>query len=55
MTVGQLELSAERREFLAPRLAALLADFSKLEALASSDSEPAMTAELTDEVRRERE
>jgi hypothetical protein len=53
--VGQLELSAERREFLAPRLTALLTDFSKLEALASSDSEPAMTAELTDEVRRERE
>jgi hypothetical protein len=55
LAVGQLELSQERQEFLAPRLAALLADFSKLEALVSSDAEPAPTAELTDEVRRERE
>jgi hypothetical protein len=55
MAAGPLELSLERREFLAPRLAALLSDFSKLAALVTSDAEPAMTAELTDEVPRERE
>jgi hypothetical protein len=55
MATGRLELNKERREFLAPRLAALLADFTKLEALVSSDAEPAMTTEVTDRGRRERE
>ncbi|HEX3722382.1 MAG TPA: hypothetical protein VHV31_06305 [Nitrolancea sp.] len=52
-TAGQLELSPERWAFLAPRLTALLADFSKLDDFVSSDSQPAMTAELADEVRRD--
>ena len=49
---GQLELSPVRWAFLAPRLTALLADFSKLDAFVSSGSQPAMTADLADEVRR---
>ena len=54
LAAGQLELTPERWAFLAPRLSALLADFSKLDAFVTSSSEPAMTAELTDEVLRDR-
>jgi hypothetical protein len=54
LAAGPLRLSPERWAFLAPRLSALLADFSKLDALVASGTEPAMTAELTDEVQRDK-
>ena len=39
-------VSVERRAALEPRLAALLADFAKLDALIQPETEPAMTPDL---------
>ncbi len=49
-----LILSAERAAELAPRIAALLRDFRRLEEIVPAGIEPAMTPELIDEVSRER-
>ena len=43
VTDQQLSLSAERLAMLAPKLRALLADFSQLQALASAELEPVST------------
>jgi hypothetical protein len=43
---GDLGLSEERIAYLKPRLAWLLADFAKLEAIARPEIEPAMTPDL---------